>query len=407
MTGREIAGDRTPEPPSTPGSPALGDRPPGRAAAIVRGPLQRALNVALLPSAAILLALVVASLLIIASSVIGQGRLDLFLPLVAYLALLQGAFGSETGIFNTIVAATPLVLTGLAVGVGFKAGLFNIGATGQVLAGGFLAAVVGVAVAGQPALVAVPVALVAGAVGGALIGFVPGFLKAFTGAHEVVTTIMLNAIVQALVSGLVNDVFRAPGFSFARTAEVGNAVLPVLAGRNLHVGFLIALAAVPLAYFLIWRTTLGFEIRTVGVSPTAARYAGMSPRALTILTMSLCGLFAGLAGAIDILRQGYYPAVYGTSIGFDGITVALLGRAHPVGILLSALLLGAMRAGAPLMQIEAKIPVEIVDVIQAVILIFIAASVVLRFLFRIRAETQLGAEIETVTRSYGEQAPAR
>src|SRR5690606_21971681 len=147
------------------------------------------------------------------------------LPFVAYGSLLQGAFGSERGIIDVFVKAAPLILTGLAVGVGFKAGLFNIGATGQLLAGGFFAAIVGTAMADQPPLVAVPVAIVAGDIGGALLGFIPGFLKAFTGAHEVVTTIMLNALVQLLVSVLVNDVFRAPGFSFARTADVGAATL--------------------------------------------------------------------------------------------------------------------------------------------------------------------------------------
>jgi simple sugar transport system permease protein len=220
----------------------------------------------------------------------------------------------------------------------------------------------------------------------------------------VVTTIMLNALVQLLVSGLVNDVFRAPGFSFARTADVGAATLPVIIGRNLTWGVPLAILMVPFAQWLLFRTTLGFQIRTVGANPSAARYAGMSPRALIILTMSLCGLFAGLAGTIEILSLGYYPAVYGTTLGFDGITVALLGRAHPVGILFAAFLLGAMRAGAPLMQIEAGIPVEIIDVLQAVILIFLAADVIVRRVFRIRAEGVGVAELETVTRSYGEQA---
>jgi simple sugar transport system permease protein len=154
---------------------------------------------------------------------------------------------------------------------------------------------------------------------------------------------------------------------------------------------------------LVYRTTLGFEIRTVGENPSAARYAGMSPRSLIILTMSLCGLFAGLAGAIVILDQGYYPAVFGTTIGFTGITVALLGRAHPVGILLAALLLGGMEAGAPAMQITAKVPSEIIGVIQGLILLFLAAEVLIRSTFRIRAgrDTPTAAELTTVSASYG------
>jgi general nucleoside transport system permease protein len=360
-------------------------------------------RLAVVPTLSILLALIVASILIILSGLAGaEKKLDLLLPLVAYRSLLVGAFGNLKGISNMIVAATPLMLTGLAVGVGLKAGLFNIGALGQVLLGGFFASLVGVQVAGAPPMVAIPIALLAGMLAGALAGFIPGFLKAFTGAHEVVTTIMFNAIIQLTISGLVNDVFRAPGFSFARTAPVGNATLTGLGGTTLHIGVIFALLCIPLSYWLLWRTTTGFEIRAVGANPTAALYAGMKPRQMMIFTMSLCGAFAGLAGAIEILRLGYYPAVFGTSIGFDGITVALLGQASPIGIMFSALLLGAMRAGAPLMQIQARIPVEIIDVIQGVILIFLAAEIVVRRIFRLRTVQGTG-ELQTITRTYGEK----
>lgn len=367
--------------------------------------LRRVYALSLIPVASIVLALVLGALLIMASSLVtAGGRFDAGLPLVAYGALLDGAFGSERAIVNTIVAATPLILTGLAVGIGFKAGLFNIGGTGQVLVGGFAAALAGAATATQPAPVAVLVAILAGAAGGAVYGFIPGVLKAFTGAHEVVSTIMLNSLASFVIVGLVNDVFKITGPTFARTADVGNAALPILFGRNGNLGVFIALAIVPIAYWLVWRTTLGFEIRTVGANASAARYAGMSPRRLIVLTMSLCGLFAGLAGAIEILSLGYYPAVYGTTIGFAGITVALLGRAHPFGILLAAILLGAMRAGAPSMQIEAKVPVEIIDLIQGLILLFLAAEVVVRRLLRVRAEGVAPEELQTVSRTYGEGA---
>jgi simple sugar transport system permease protein len=369
--------------------------------------LRKAYSLAIIPVGSIVLALIVGSLLIIVSSLIGGNRqLDVALPLHAYGALVRGAFGNVNGIVNTINAATPLVLTGLAVGVGFKAGLFNIGGTGQVLVGGFTAALVGSAVASQPTAIALPVAIAAGAIGGALYGFIPGALKAFTGAHEVVSTIMLNSIASFAIVGLVNDVFKITGPSFARTASVGAAALPVVFGRNGNLGVIVALIAVPLTYWLLWRTTLGFEIRTVGANPSAARYAGMSPRKLIVLTMSLCGLFAGLGGTIEILSLGYYPAVFGTTIGFAGITVALLGRAHPFGILLAAILLGAMRAGAPAMQIEAKVPVEIIDVIQGLILLFLAAEIVIRRLFRVRADRVAPDELKTVSRSYGEGTAA-
>jgi len=356
-----------------------------------------------IPVLSILLALLVASVLIIVSGLVGpEKKINLLLPLIAYRSLLIGAFGNLKGIANMIVAAAPLMLTGLAVGVGLKAGLFNIGGTGQVLMGGFTAALVGVSVADAPPLVAIPVALLGGLLAGALAGFIPGFLKAYTGAHEVVTTIMLNAIIQLVISGLVNDVFRAPGFSFARTAVVGNATLTGVGNTTLHLGVIFALICIPLSYWLLWRTTVGFEIRAVGANPTAALYAGMKPRRMMVLTMSLCGAFAGLAGAIEILRLGYYPAVFGTNIGFDGITVALLGQSNPIGIMFSGLLLGAMRAGAPLMQIQARVPVEIIDVIQGVILIFLAAEIVVRRIFRLRS-AEGGGELQTITRTYGEK----
>ena len=394
-------GPARPELPSTEPETPVSTSPVRRAGA--PGRLGAWVAISIVPVLSILLALLIGSLLIIASSLVtAKGHLDLGLPLVAYKSLFLGAFGSDKAVVSTLAAAAPLVFTGLAVGVGFKAGLFNIGGSGQVLIGGFTAALVGAAVGGQPAPIAVTIALIAGALGGALYGFIPGFLKAFTGAHEVVSTIMLNSLASFVIVGLVNDVFKITGPTFARTADVGNATLPVIVGRNGSIAILLALAIVPIVYFLLWRTTLGFEIRTVGANPSAARYAGMSPRALIVITMSLCGLFAGIGGSMEILSLGYYPAVFGSTIGFAGITVALLGRAHPVGILLGAILLGAMRAGAPAMQIDAKVPVELIDVIQGLILLFLAAEVVMRRAFRIRARGVAPEELQTVTRSYGE-----
>jgi simple sugar transport system permease protein len=390
------------------------------------------LSVAIVPIVSILLALVVAGFVIAVSGLATDTGFSLTLPIAAYESMFEGATGinllvvkngqitgisdnifdlqrSINAISKTIADAAPLVLTGLSVGLGFKAGLFNIGASGQLLMGGFVAAVVGGAVSSQPPLIAITLATLAGAAAGFGWGFIPGFLKAFTGAHEVVVTIMLNAIAVAIISGLVNDVLRVEGPSFAQTAEVGNAAFPVILGREMHAGVILAALFVPITWWFLWRTTLGFEIRTVGANPSAARYAGMSPRRLIVLTMSLCGMLAGLAGVLEILgRVGHYPAIFGTSLGFDGITVALLGRAHPVGILLSALLLGGMRAGSALMQIQADVPVEIIDVIQAVILIFLAADFVVRRLVGRRAARGGASEVselQTVTRSYGEGVP--
>jgi simple sugar transport system permease protein len=371
-----------------------------------RAVLGQAWSIAAVPVAAVFLSLVVASLIILASSLVTTGSLDVTLPFVAYGALIQGAFLSPTGLLNTILQATPLLLGGLAVGVGFKAGLFNIGGQGQFLVGGTLAAGVGAGLATAPAPIAITASLIAGILGGAAWGFIPGALKAWTGAHEVVVTIMLNSIASAVIAYLILGPLLAPGYSFSRTGELGNAVLPIILGGNIHLGVILAIVAVPAVWWLLYRSTLGFEIRSVGANPSAARYAGMRPALLTIFTMSFSGLLFGIAGATEILGVSHFiiPS-YGTSIGFDSIAVALLGRSHPFGIAFSALLFGALRAGAGLMQIQAEIPVEIVDVIQAVILLFLAADIVVRRLFRIRAAGGMAAggiqELETVTSSYG------
>lgn len=357
------------------------------------------------PLGAIVLSLFVGAIVMILSEALVSGRFEITLPIEAYRSLVLGSMGNGGALVSTVVQATPLVLAGLAVGICFKAGLFNIGAQGQFLMGALTAGAVGASLAQSGALVAVTVALVAAAVAGALYGAIPGFLKAFTGAHEVVTTIMLNYIAIFTIAYLVSGPLRAPGASFARTAAVGDASLPIIIGRDGHIGLLIALAAVPLAYWLLWRTTLGFEIRTVGANPEAARYAGMRPRRLVVMVMTFGGLLAGLAGAGEILgRSGFMPAAFTTNVGFDAITVALLGRAHPAGILLAGLLFGAMRAGANQMQIVAGVPSEMIDVLQGVILLFLAADIVVRRVFRLRGARMQVSELQTVTRSYGEQA---
>ena len=365
----------------------------------------RVVALAIVPLVAVLGALVIGAIIILISSQI-QGSFNPLLPLQAYANLFEGAFGSVRGIIFSIVSATPLILGGMAVGLGFKAGLFNIGATGQFLMGALGAAAVGAWAATQAGFVAIPLAIIAGAALGAAWGFIPGALKAWTGAHEVVTTIMLNFIAGALIGYLITGPLEAPGFSFSRTGPLGNATFPTFFGTDIHLGVFIAFALVPVVWWVLWRSTLGFEIRTVGANPDAARYAGMRPAFLTILTMSICGLLAGLAGVGQILGISHFMnASYGSSIGFDSISVALLGRAHPVGIMLAALLFGAMRAGSGLMQIEAGIPPEIIDVIQALILLFLATDVVIRRLLRIRAVSAEPAELQTVTKTYGSGTP--
>jgi simple sugar transport system permease protein len=359
-----------------------------------------------LPLGAIAMALVVGAVVLIATSPIVTGSFDPTLPVSTYWALISGSMLSVNGLVDTVVSATPLILVGLAVGLCFKAGMFNIGGQGQFLMGAVAAAAAGAALANAPTYVAVPISLLAGLIAGAAYGFVPGALKAFTGAHEVVTTIMLNYVAIQIVSYFITGPLQAPGASFARSLDVGNASLPVIllegTGHAGHLGIIIPIIVVPLIWWLLNRSTIGFEIRTVGANPDAARYAGMRPRRLIVLALTGGGLLAGLAGAIEILGvQGYMPAAYSTNVGFDAITVALLGRANPIGILFAGLLLGAMRAAAPLMQIQAGVPVQMIDLLQGVILFFLAADVIVRRVFRLRAAVGGVDELATVTRTYG------
>src|SRR5438105_1698102 len=345
-------------------------------------------QVASIPLLAIVLAFVVAAVVIVVSSIFTPTGFEPLLPIAAYGNLLAGAFGSGTAIANTLVAAAPLILGGLAVGLGFKAGLFNIGVAGQFLVGAFAAAVVGAKLAETPAAVGVVLATVAGALGGAAFGFIPGFLKARTGAHEVVTTIMLNNAAVLLLTWAVNDLVRAPGFSFPRTGDLGHSALPILLGRNVHLGIPIAVLAVFSVRWLLDRTTNGFEIRTVGQNPNAARYAGMRPVVMTALTMTLSGLLGGVAGAIQMLGViGFYAPGITASVGFDSIAVALLGRSDPIGILFAAVRFGSFRAGAPLMRIETSVPIEVIDIIQALVILFQAAELIVRTGVRVSAPT--------------------
>ena len=362
----------------------------------------------LLPAGTVVLALLVGAVALVASSPLVKGYVDLGLPLATYSALVQGSILSINGLVDTIVNATPLILVGLAVGLGFKAGLFNIGGQGQFLMGGVASAAAGAALSQSSPVIAIPLALLAGMAAGALYGFIPGFLKAFTGAHEVVTTIMLNYVAIYVVAYLITGPLRQAGASFAVSPDVGAARLPAIlnvgTGHTGHVGILIPLLIVPAMSWLLYRSTTGFEIRTVGANPDAALYAGMRPRRIVVLALTLGGLLAGLAGAVEILGvSGNMPASYSTNIGFDAITVALLGRANPVGIVFGGLLLGAMRAGAPLMETVADVPRQMVDVLQGIILFFLAADVVVRRVFRIRAAGVGVDELQTVTRSYGGQ----
>jgi simple sugar transport system permease protein len=335
----------------------------------------------LVTAIAIVLGLLVGAILIIISGLIGPAAtFDPTLPITAYGALLEGSLSNPKAIANVLNSATPLVFAGLSVAFGFRAGLFNIGANGQLLVGAFCAAIVG-ANSGLPFPLAIMAAVFAGALGGAAWGFIPGALKAWRGAHEVVTTIMLNSTAYLLLNLLASTTFKDKGATFPRTADIRpEAVLGIiLENTRLHGGIIIAVLTAVAVWFLLFKTVLGFEIRTVGANASAARYAGIRPAFITVLTMSIAGGLAGMGGAVEI--QGItknYPAEYIVTYGFDGIAVALLGRAHPIGVIGAALLFGVLRAGSGAMQRASDIPVDIISIVQAVILLFVAAQIIIQ-----------------------------
>ncbi len=370
--------------------------------------VRRVWRILALPLISIVLSVVVGSLVIILSQWLVAGELEPGLAFEAYAALISGSVGNFNSIVNTLVAATPLLLGGLSVGLAFKAGLFNIGAQGQFLMGALLAVIVGVWLRESSPVIAIPLSVIAGMIGGAVWGFIPGLLKATSGAHEVVTTIMLNFVAIATLAAMVSGPLDVPGSPSPITLNVGNASLPVILGRNGHAGMLLGPVMAVLYGWLLYRTTLGFEIRTAGANPEAARYAGMSPRRLIVLTMSLAGMLAGMAGAAELLgTTKHMTASYGTTVGFDAIAVALLGRTSPVGIILAALLFGAMRSGAAAMQIQAGVPAELVGVLQATILFFLVASPVIQRVFRLRGTKTGLDEAATITKTYGGEVPVR
>ncbi len=332
----------------------------------------------------------------------------------AYLALFVGAFGSPASIVDafrvwsatgesralleafrpfseSLVISTPYIFAGLAVALGFRGGLFNIGAEGQLFVGGLASVYVGYAIKGLPALIHLPLAILAGILAGGIWGAIPGYLKARTGAHEVINTIMMNYIAFRLTDYLLQGPMARPD-GLPITPEIApSAYLPALFPRpmRIHVGFLLALVFAALVYWFLWKTTIGMEIRMVGANPHAARYAGVRIASIIVLTMSLSGALAGLAGTNQVLGVDHRMVrAFSTGYGFDSIALALLGNSHPLGVVLASLLFGFLRGGAARMQSVAGTPVEIIRIVQGMIIIFVAAPEIIRSLYRLKSERE-------------------
>ncbi|NMB63204.1 MAG: ABC transporter permease [Chloroflexi bacterium] len=324
-----------------------------------------------------------------------------------YSSLFTGAFGNPQKIvaafqsgdgleirrainpfFESLVQTTPYVFGGLSVALGFRAGLFNIGAEGQLFVGALTGVFAGYAITGLPAYIHIPIALLAGAAGGAIWGFVPGFLKAKTGAHEVIITIMMNYIAFRFSDFMLRGPMKDPNEYTPKTPWIQpSAELTRLFSDQIrfHIGFFIALGVAYFVYWLLFKTSWGFELRTVGSNPNGARYAGIKTTRTTVIAMSLSGALAGLAGANEVLGLNHrlVPA-FSSGYGFDSIALALLGKNHPLGVVLSALLFGFLRNGSRQMQLKSGVPIDIVSILQALILAFIAAPAIIRSIYRLK-----------------------
>jgi ABC-type uncharacterized transport system permease subunit len=333
----------------------------------------------------------------------------------AYAAMLTGALGDPARIAaaienptprliatairpltETLVAATPLIFTGLAIAIAFRSGVFNIGVEGQFVLGALGATLAAIALKDLPPPVILVAAILAGIVVGGAWGFIPGILKARTGAHEVITTIMLNYVAfQIVLFALLTDFVQMDNsgqpISKRLDAFVRLPALIPLPGVRLHWGFILALVLAVIVSWFLFRTTKGFELRTAGFNLTAARYAGMSASGSIVLAMVLSGALSGLGGAVEVL--GTVPQMgvdISANYGFNAIALALLAGNRPAGIVVGALLFGALRTGGQLMAVKTGIPLDLLLLIQALVIMFVAAGGLIRAIWRVKKLDTLG-----------------
>lgn len=355
-------------------------------------------NLVLIPFLAVFTALVIGAVIIALTD-----GIESILP--AYQALFSGAFLGLRSISETLLAATPVILAGLSVAVGFRAGLFNIGVEGQMVMGGLAAVIVGFSFEGLPMILHLPLALLGGLAAGAVYGGIPGLLKAKTGAHEVITTIMLNWIsFNFLVWALKTPFIQREGRADPISKDVlDSARLPKLLGwvdpqLRVHFGFILALLVAWFVYWLLFKSSIGFEFRAVGANPHGARYAGMSVTLVTISVMALAGALAGLGGSGQTLGElGRASPGFTGGFGFTAIALALLGRSHPLGVVLAGLLFGALTAGGRTMQAQAGVGIDLITIVQGLIILFVAAPELIKAIYRVRGKVRS----EQITAGWG------
>jgi general nucleoside transport system permease protein len=336
---------------------------------------------ALLPVFATLAALIVGAVML------------LFLrvnPLVAYKALWDGAFGSTNSFAETLVKATPLLLVGLGICISFRGDVINIGGEGQMIIGGILSTWIGLTFTGLPGGLGITLALFAGFLGGAIWGGIPGYLKAYFNVNEILSTVMMNAIAVQIMNfmlrGPMIDPVQAQKISkIPQTARLIEAFrLARWAPTRLHLGALIAVILAILVYILLWRTTLGYRIRAVGLNPQASRYAGIKVPRYVVMSLLLSGAFAGLAGAIQVYGVNYRMITDGSAsgftgnAGFNGIVAALFGQLHPLWSIPASILFGALLVGANQMQRVVQVPSALITALNGLVVVFVVSSEFLR-----------------------------
>ncbi len=327
----------------------------------------------LLPVLAMVLALVVGVLLLF---LLGTD------PFEAYSALIRGALGNISGITQTLTKATPLLLVGLGICIAFRGGVINIGGEGQIVVGALAATAFGVGFGNLPALILLPLTLISGAAAGLIWGGIPGLLKARLGVNEILTTVMMNQIALHLMNFLLRGPMLDPEHVAAGTSIPQSATLPEsiwlarLAPRTLfHSGAILAVLLALAVYFLLWRTTIGYRIRAVGLNPHASRYAGIPVAKYVTLSLALSGMLCGLAGAVEVLGV-HHRMLEGLSggYGFSGIVAALFGKLHPLGAIPASALFGALLVGADKMQRAVQVPSALAIALQGLVVLFVVSS---------------------------------
>lgn len=351
---------------------------------------------ALLPALATLAALAVGAVMLI---LLGAN------PLAAYAALWEGAFGSQNALADTIVKATPLLLVGIGICIAFRGGVINIGGEGQLVAGAVAATYVGLQLPNAPAILLVPFALFVGFLGGALWGGLAGFLKAYYNVNEILSTIMLNVIavqgMNYLLRGPLIDPAQLEAASrIPQTARLVQAFdLPRLVPTRLHLGAALAVVLAFLVYIFLWRTTIGYRIRAVGLNPDASRYAGINVKRQIVLALLLSGAFAGLAGAIQVYGVHHRMFTDGSaagftgSAGFNGIVAALFGKLHPIGTIPASFIFGALLVGANSLQRAMQVPSALITALNGLVVVFVVSSEI--FSRRLARRRQIAPEPKT------------